>query len=223
MTTKNWVFIALGIVSFGVSLLVKANKKKSEEIKNRMLDKVNQVKNIEVFKNSPDSKHPISQSIITLLENIDIHEDVGVKLKDEEIKSLENTLQLSLPESYRIFLKYFGDGGYWVFNQNIDNIQNYAWLSDYIEDLGETIQLDKEIISVDSLLCLMSEDSNGGAWCWLTSGKYDSNEWALAYYSMSDRKLDYKVKNFTEWLNILVKNKGEVIRALDIEEKLELG
>ncbi len=78
-------------------------------------------------------------------------------------------------------------------------------------------------IKVDSLLCLMTEDSNGGAWCWLTSEGKDDGEWALAYYSLHDRKLYYKVKDFTEWLRLLVMSKGEVIRELDNENKLGLG
>ena len=66
----------------------------------------------------------------------------------------------------------------------------------------------------------MTEDSNGGAWCWLTSEKKE-NEWALAYYI--NQKLHFKVENFTEWLNLLTKNGYEVIRELDTEDELGLG
>ncbi|TXD49838.1 hypothetical protein [Polaribacter sp. IC073] len=66
----------------------------------------------------------------------------------------------------------------------------------------------------------MTEDSNGGAWCWLISEEKKDNEWALAYYI--DQKLHYKVENFTEWLNILAKDGYEVIRELDTEEELGL-
>ncbi|MDX6745666.1 SMI1/KNR4 family protein [Polaribacter sp. PL03] len=221
MTLKTILFIVLGIVSFGVSLLVKKNKEESNKTRERMLAKVNQAKNIEKFKNSLDSQHPISTSIVHLLENFEIHDDVGNKLNEEEIKSIENKLQLELPVSYKIFLKYFGDGGSWVFSQYIDSIQNHSYLKNYNKSLGETIQLDKQIIHVDSLLCLMTEDSNGGAWCWLTSEEKKDNEWALAYYI--DQKLHYKVENFTEWLNILAKDGYEVIRVLDTEEELGLG
>ena len=202
---------------------MKKNKIKSEETKKKMLDRINKAKNVKVFINSLDSQHLISNSIINLLENFDSHQEVGKKLNDEEIKIVEQSLGLDLPESYQIFLKYFGDGGNWIFFQAMDSIQNHSWLTDYRKDLGETIQLEEKPINVDSLLCLMTEDSNGGAWCWLASEKVDDNEWPLAYYSIQDKKLHYRVENFTEWLKILVKTKDEVIFELDKEEKLGLG
>ena len=100
-----------------------------------MLKKVDQAKNIERFKNSLDFKHPISNSIVNLLENMDVHDRVGEKLNEEEIKSIEKKINFKLPESYKIFLKYFGDGGYWIFSQAIDSIQNYSFLKDYNESL----------------------------------------------------------------------------------------
>ena len=222
MTTKTILLVVLGIISFGVSLLAKKNKKKSKEIKNKMLAKINQQKNVEIFKKSKDFQHPISNSIVTLLESFTECEGVGKKLNIEEICLIEKKLKFSLPKSYKIFLKYFGDGGYWVFNQSIDSIQNYSLLSSFRENLNETINLvGEKPIKVNSLLCLMTEDSNGGSWCWLTSEKDVEGEWAIAYYM--DSQLHYKVKNFTEWLKILTKTKYEVIRDLDKEEKLGLG
>jgi hypothetical protein len=222
LTTKTILFIALGIVSFGVSLLVKKNKNQSNKTRKRMLAKVNQAKNIEEFRNSTDFQHPISSAILNLLENFDVHDGVGKRLNDEEIKSIENKLQLDLPTSYKIFLKHFGDGGNWVFSQYIDSIQISSWLSDYRDDFSETIELDGgKLLKVNSLLCLMTEDSNGGAWCWLTSEKDTNGEWELAY--CIDNKLHYKVVNFTAWLNILTKEGSEVIRELDLEETLGLG
>jgi hypothetical protein len=97
-------------------------------------------------------------------------------------------------------------------------------LKEYRKELGNTIELvgEKEI-EVNTLLSLMTEDSNGGAWVWLTSENSESGEWPLAYYSLSDKKLHYKVKNFTEWLRLLTKCKSEVIRELDVDDKLGLG
>jgi hypothetical protein len=221
MTIKTIALIVLGIISFGVSLIAGKNKKKSDETRKKMLKKVDQAKNIERFKSSSDSKHPISNSIINLLENFDVHFKVGEKLNEEEIQAIETILHLKLPGSYKIFLKYFGDGGPWIFSQGIDNIRNYSYLKDYNKSLKQTIQLEEQTINVDSLLCLMTEDSNGGAWCWLTLEQRKDNEWALAYYR--DQKLYYKVENFTEWLKLLTKEGAEVIRELDTEEELGLG
>lgn len=209
------------IFSIGVKLLAHRNKKKSEETRKRMLDRVNQAKRVEEFRNSKDFQHPISNSIINLLENFHHHKEVGKRLNEDEIKAFEERLKLNLPESYKIFLKYFGDGGSWVFSQCIYSVQEYYYLHETSESLGETIELDGEFIAVNSLLSLMTEDSNGGAWCWLTAE--NKKEWSLAYYSMQDQKLHYRVDNFTEWLNLLTKDGYEVIRGLDLEEKLGLG
>jgi hypothetical protein len=223
LTTQTILFLVLGIISFGVSLLANKNKKKSEEIKKKMLAKINQQKNVEIFKVSEDFQHPISNSVLILLESYNEHYGVGKKLNNEEIKSVELDLKLSLPISYKIFLKYFGDGGFLVFSQSIDKVQNYSWFSDYRENLNDNIEIvGEKYLKVSSLLCLMAEDSNGGAWCWLTSEKNDG-EWPLAYYSISDKRLHYKVENFTEWLKILTETKYEIIRELDSEEKLGLG
>jgi hypothetical protein len=224
MTLKTVLSIISLVLSAGVYLLIQKNKKESEEIKKRKLERVNQIKKINLFEKSIDFNHPISSSVITLLENFNEHKKVGKKLYEEEIKTIEQKLKLSLPISYKIFLKYFGDGGYWVFNQAIDNIQNYSWLKDYRKDLNYTIELvGEKSLKVSSLLCLMTEDSNGGAWCWLTSEIKKDGEWPLAYYSFSDKRLHYKVENFIAWLKILTETKYEVIRELDIEEKLGLG
>ncbi len=152
------------------------------------------------------------------------HQEIGSKLSDSEIHEVEKGLKLSLPYSYKLFLKQFGNGAYWLYMTSIDDIKHFSYLRKYRKELGNTIELVREKeIEVDSLLCLMTEDSNGGAWCWLTSENSDSGEWPLAYYSLSDKKLHYKVKNFTEWIRLLTKCKSEVIRELDIENKLGLG
>ena len=220
---KTEILIILGILSFGVSLLIQKNKKKSETIKQRMIDRQNQVKMIRKFKSSPDFSHTISKPILNLLEKFDKHEKVGSQLTNNEIESIEDKLNLTLPKSYKLFLKYFGDGAYWVFTQPINSIKNYSWITDYRENLNKKIELDNNFIDVDNLLCLMTEDSNGGAWCWITSEKKKDNEWPLAYYSLSDNKLHFKVENFSEWLKILSETRDEVIRALDVDEKLNLG
>lgn len=68
----------------------------------------------------------------------------------------------------------------------------------------------------------MTEDSNGGAWCWLTSESDEDGELALAYYDPFKEELFYKVPNFTNWLEILVREKQEIIRILDVDEVLGL-
>jgi hypothetical protein len=224
MIAENWIHIILGVVSFGALLLAKNNKKKSEENQKKMQDRRNYEKRFDLFKNSSDFQHSISPFILKLLEKYEEHEKVEKRISVQEIKNIEGELQLTLPESYKIFLKHFGDGGDWVFNQNIDSVRNFSWFTDYRENLYTKIELvGEKKVDVNTLLCLMTEDSNGGAWCWLTSEVSGNGEWPLAYYSLSDEKLHYKVENFTEWLKILTDEGNEVIRELDVDEKLDLG
>jgi hypothetical protein len=166
----------------------------------------------------------IEKLIFELNRDLKKHQEVGPRLNDEEIEAVERQLNLNLPNSYKSFLKLFGDGGFWIYYQPIDSIQNYSWLNDYRKQLPPTIELvEGTFIKTDSLLCLMTEDSNGGAWCWLTTEADNDGEWPLAYYNMEDEKLYYKVNNFTEWLSILVECEAEVIRKLDTDEILGLG
>ncbi|KAF9659192.1 SMI1/KNR4 family protein [Tenacibaculum sp. Mcav3-52] len=215
-------FIILGIFSAAVAILRKNNRIDSGKIEKKKAVRSKAKSLLDKFRNSTDYNHPISKSIVRLLENYHYHENVGKTLTDEEIKMIEEKLNLKLPKSYKLFLKYFGDGGDWVFVQNIDSIQNGGFYKeyDYNKTLNEFVYLGEEKIMTESLLSLMIGDSNGGAWCWLTHEERKDNEWSLAYYM--DGCLHYKVKNFTEWLEVAASDR-EVIREYDIEEKLGLG
>lgn len=170
------------------------------------------------------TENQMKELIHILNEDSEKHQEIGAKLTYSEIRDVENELGLKLPPSYKQFLKEFGNGAYWLYMNSIDDIKQKNYLYKYRNYLGKTIELigDKDY-EVDSLLCLMSEDSNGGAWVWLTSENNMDGEWPLAYYSINDKKLHYKVENFVEWLKLLTKNKYEVIRELDVENKLGLG
>ncbi len=169
-------------------------------------------------------ENQMEELIMILIVDSNQHQEIGPKLTDSEIQEVEKELGLSLPDSYKLFLKEFGNGAYWLYMTSIDDIKHFSYLKKYRKDLGNTIELvGEKNIEVNSLLCLMTEDYNGGAWCWLTSENSDNGEWPLAYYSLSDKKLHYKVKNFSEWLRLLTKCKSEVIRELDVEDKLGLG
>lgn len=176
------------------------------------------------FEQTSTTENQMKELIKILIADSKQHQEIGPKLTNSEIQDVENELGLKLPPSYKIFLKEFGNGAYWLYMNSIDDIKQHNFLKKYRKDLGETIELvgGKEF-KVDSLLCLMTEDSNGGAWVWLTSENKKNGEWPLAYYSLSDKKLHYKVENFIEWLRLLTKTKHEVIRELDVEDKLELG
>ena len=170
-------------------------------------------------------------SLISILRSDSkMHKDVESPITDKEIGITETQLEIKLPPSYKYFLKEFGNGAYWLYHvdQPINGInKEYGkihWLGEYRNYLGATIESDGfGTFETKKFLCLMSENSNGGAWVWITTENKDDGEWPLAYYSINDRKLYYRVSNFIEWLKIATKSKEEVIRQLDVEYRLELG
>lgn len=169
-------------------------------------------------------------SLISILKSDSkFHKDVEKTITDTEISLTESELGLKLPSSYKHFLKEFGNGAYWLYHvdQPINGINkeygNIHWLGKY-RNLNATIESDGfGTFETNKLLCLMTENSNGGAWVWITTENNADGEWPLAYYSIKDRKLYYKISNFVEWLKIATKSKEEVIRQLDIEYRLGLG
>jgi hypothetical protein len=175
--------------------------------------------------NEVETKIQMQKLIDILLEDTHLHTDIGPKLKEAEIIESEKRLGMRLPTSYRYFLRNFGNSAYWIYNQSLNEVETLSFLKEYRKNLGKTIELVEEgrQIEVASLLCIMTEDSNGGAWCWITSENKDSGEWPLVYYSLSDKRLHYKLENFVMWMKTLTECKHEVIRELDKEEKLNLG
>lgn len=183
--------------------------------------------------NSTESKNSDieMQELIGLLkEDLKSHENINSKITNQEIKELENDMNIKLPDSYKLFLKEFGNGAESLYHidQPINGINMkfgaIHWFGKYRKSLGKEIETDGfGIYKKDSLLCLMTENSNGGAWVWLTSQTNKNGEWPLAYFNMNDGKLYYKIKSFKEWIRIATKCKCEVIRELDKENKLGIG
>ena len=146
-------------------------------------------------------------------------------MTESEIQKLEGQNGVKFPLSYKTFLQEFGDGAYWLYGrQPMDSATRPFWLKALRPQTPDMIPVDGDnLVPRDSLLCLMTEDSNGGSWCWLTSEPDADGEWPLAYYEQFEGKLFYKVATFADWLNILINNRSEVIRVLDEEGKLDLG
>jgi hypothetical protein len=153
------------------------------------------------------------------------HEGVGDPLTEQQIEAFEKKIGLQAPPSFVVFLRQFGNGAYWLYGcQPMDSTNNPFWLRDLRPDAPSMIPLDgSDPVAKDSLLCLMTEDSNGGSWCWLTSEGSAKDEWPLAYYEFMGEKLFYRVESFNHWLSLLVKNRQEVIRTLDTDDRLCLG
>jgi len=153
------------------------------------------------------------------------HEQVEHPLTAQQIKAFEKETGFQAPPSFSVFLRLFGDGAYWLYGcQPVDSTSNPSWLGDLRHNAPSMMPVDGgNPISKDSLFCLMTEDSNGGAWCWLTSERDADGECPLAYYGFVEKKLFYKVESFTRWLSLLVENREEVIRVLDTDDELCLG
>ena len=161
-----------------------------------------------------------------LKQDMSMHKDVNSRLTKKEIKEIEIHQGLMLPESYKHFLSKFGDGAYSLYavDQPINSINQTHQLGEYRKHLSANIETDGfGTFKRESLLCLMTENSNGGAWVWLTSENSEKGEWPLAFYNSEDKKLYYKVSGFTEWLKIATQCKSEVIRELDQSHRLGLG
>jgi hypothetical protein len=215
-------YIIIGLISAAVIFLRSRNEKEAANIEEKKAVREKARRMLQEFQNSPDFNHPISKSVVKLIENYHVHDNVNNTLTEKQIYNIEERLKLKLPKSYKIFLRYFGDGGDWIFCQYIDRIERGGYLKEFDthNQLDDYIFLGSEKIKITSILALMTEDSNGGAWVWLTDKVKKDNEYPLAYYICG--KLHYKVDSFAEWLEVAASNE-EVIRRYDVEEKLGLG
>jgi hypothetical protein len=167
----------------------------------------------------------ISSIISQLSSDTNKHTKVGKKLTLQQISDFEKHTKFQVPPSYATFLMEFGDGAYWLYGcQPIDSTQTPTWFKNFHSEVTHVeIGNNNEDIPIESLFCLMAEDSNGGAWCWLTSKRNAEGEYPLAYYASAENKLVYEVENFTKWLSLLVNEQDEVIKILDKNDELGLG
>lgn len=181
------------------------------------------------FGNLNDKKNlqvEMDSLIAILVEDMQDHKDVEAKQSFETINQYEQNTGKQLPASYKHFVNKFGNGCYWLYHvdQPINGIDQIHAIGKFRKHLGNELETDGfGTFKKRDLLCLMSDSSNGGAWCWLTTEKGEYGEWPLAFYNIDDDKLYYKISGFVEWLRIATETKGEVIRALDKEDRLNLG
>ena len=170
----------------------------------------------------PKLEKDIHILVAQLLKDRAQHSEVGNTLSDIELQEFTSKSGFDVPPSFSVFLREFGDGAYWLYDtQPVDSTTNSIWLKDSRPKLPSFIPLDEETqIPATSLFCLMTEDSNGGAWCWLTGQRDENKETPLVYYDPDSGNLCYKVQTFVDWLYILVSEKEEVIRVLDSDTGL---
>jgi SMI1 / KNR4 family (SUKH-1) len=140
----------------------------------------------------------------------------------EEIKTTEAGFGHPLPDSYKQFVGRFSNGAYLFLVQEVsavgDGNPQIAAIQD-IERIGEG-QADEVIPFREGgetrygKLVPFGLDANGNEWCFVIEPGRPGNEYDVAYFDTSGRKLYGRLSGFTEWLSILVREKDEVIRTL---------
>lgn len=176
-----------------------------------------------LFGKESSSSDTVRSLIQQLKRDSSEHKEVGLPATTEQVLKFEEITGFSLPLSYRIFVEQFGNGAYWLYgSQPLNSIDYPVWLRDFHPNLPDRIQIDEGgDADKNALLCFMTEDSNGGSWCWITNETITEGDCPIAYFSFG--KLYYRLSSFEEWLKILVAAKTEVIRALDYDKADKLG
>ncbi|TCP24379.1 SUKH superfamily protein [Tenacibaculum skagerrakense] len=214
-TLKIFVISVLLILAMGFVYL--KNKDASKSIEHNVSDKTlikNAKQQIDSIKQSSFVEDTMMELIISLADDYDKHKNVGTKLSDIEIEKIEEKLNLTFPESYKLFLKYFGDGADLVYNVKVMKTSEATYITNQFKDLSEELSTEDETIQSSSLLSLTNKNNNEIAWYWVVDQSLDNNEWGLACFNSKNLSIEYTVENFTKWLEFLVKSKNNVVTEL---------
>ena len=214
-TLKIFVISVLLILAMGFVYL--KNKDASKSIEHNVSDKTlikNAKQQIDSIKQSSFVEDTMMELIISLADDYDKHKNVGAKLSDIEIEKIEEKLNLTFPESYKLFLKYFGDGADLVYNIQVMKTSEATYITNQFKDLSEELSAEDETIQSSSLLSLTKKNNNEIAWYWVVDQSLEDNEWSLACFNSKNQSIEYTVENFTKWLEFLVKSKNNVVTEL---------
>ncbi|CAL2061497.1 SMI1/KNR4 family protein [Tenacibaculum sp. 190524A05c] len=214
-TLKAFIVSALLIAVMGFMYLKSKDTSKSLEdnVSDKMLIKKAK-EQIDSIKQSSKIEDSMMELIISLADDHSKHKNVGAKLSDEEISQTEEKLNKQLPESYKLFLKYFGDGADLVYNTPIYNSKKVDFLSNQFDDIKEELQLDSITFQSKNLLSFTKKNNDNGAWYWVTDTTDNKGEWSLVYYDYDDKTIKHMVKTLPEWMTLLVSSKNTVVSKL---------
>lgn len=205
------VVLFFDIRSRMISNAVKREISEKQHLVRKAKDTINSIK----F--SSEKEQRTMDLIVQLTDDFTSHKKIGSKLTPEEIIHIEDSLNLKLPKSYKLFLQYFGNGSKSIYGIALDNVKNCSF-STNIQNLGDSIQIAYgDSVDTNSLFCL-AKDTKGGTWHWITSETSKNGEWPLVYLNPEDNKLYYKINDFIEWLNMLATHKYELINELKKEQ-----
>ena len=219
-TSLKAFFITLVfILSFGGLSIYISKKSKSNAEKKNVAEKLQMVKRVrdQIDSVTLDTKTEDNtmEQVIKLLDDYEKHQKIGRKLTHFDIQEVEQRLDLIFPQSYVTFLEYFGNGGS-IYNNNILSVKEPLFLSEYLKNTDRKVEDEDGFqINTNSVLCLTSEDSKKGIWCWLTENDANnSGEWPIAYFNNNEKKLYYGVDNFNQWLDLLLTHRSEIATVM---------
>jgi hypothetical protein len=174
------------------------------------------------------AKRRICTCIDALIEQLRAHggHDTYAAASSEDFEKTEGAIGHALPASYRRFVNEFSNGAY-LFgvqevsavgegNPQIIAIQNIDRIGVGAPD--ETIPFREGGETKYGNLVPFGLDSHGNEWCFVVEDGRPGNEYDVAYFDTSGRKLYGRLGGFAEWLTILVRQQDEVIRSLYDDE-----
>jgi hypothetical protein len=144
---------------------------------------------------------------------------------DGDIFMTETALGRPLPSSFKAFVRSFSNGAYLYMLQEVSAVgegnQKIAAIQKIyrnVSDPDENLSYHEGGQTTFKYLVPFGLDHNGNEWCFITDSAGDGNEYPVAYFETTRRKLYGKLPGFTEWLSILVERQEEVIRTLYDED-----
>ncbi|MCH2033573.1 MAG: SMI1/KNR4 family protein [Tenacibaculum sp.] len=224
ITLKSFFICTLIALVFGFIYLKNTDVSSSVDrnVSDKMLIK-NAKKQIDSIKHSSFIEDTTMELIINLADDYSKHKNIGTKLTEESIQNFEKKINLTLPESYKLFLTYFGDGGEMIYDTSILSTKKTKFIKDQYNNLPEELQTSEGTVSTNSLLALTKNKKGKGAWYWVTNDLNENNEWPLVFIDTENNTIGYSVKEFSEWLQLLVKSKSDVISAIKNREETLSG
>ncbi len=224
ITLKSFFICTLIALVFGFIYLKNTDVSSSVDrnVSDKMLIK-NAKKQIDSIKHSSFIEDTTMELIINLADDYSKHKNIGTKLTEVSIQNFEKKINLTLPESYKLFLTYFGDGGEMIYDTSILSTKKTKFIKDQYNDLPDELQTSEGTVSTNALLALTKNKKGKGAWYWVTNDLNENNEWPLVFIDTENNTIGYSVKEFSEWLQLLVKSKSDVISAIKNREETLSG
>ncbi|MFY7672293.1 SMI1/KNR4 family protein [Tenacibaculum sp. MEBiC06402] len=218
------IFVISIVLASVLGFMYLKNKDTSKSAEHNVSDKVlikKAKQQIDSIKQSSLIEDTMMELIINLADDYSKHKNIGTKLSDNDISKIEERLELTLPESYKLFLKYFGDGAELVYNAPVLNSKKIDYLNKLNKEVNETIESDIATYKSSNLLSLTRKSKDGTAWYWFVDKTKEDNEWSLVYFNSKNQSIEHEVESFTKWVELLVSGKSNVVTEL--QNKINSG